>query len=96
MLVVSAIITAAAGKGDELEKAFVKLIPQIREKEKGTLAFIPHRGLKDPSKFFVYEKYRAKEDLEAHAATPHMQEFGKAFASLTTGRPEITMYREVG
>ena len=95
MLVVSAVITAAEGKGDDLEKEFLKLIPQVREKEEGTLTYIVHRGLQDPSKFLVYEQYRAREDLDAHAATPYFKDFMKATAGLVAGRPEITFYRKI-
>jgi len=94
MLVGAATLKAAQGKGDELEKEFRKLIPEVH-KEPGTLTYIVHRALDDPNKFFVYEKYENKEALDHHASTPHFKEFFKATATLLEGRAEIGFYHEI-
>lgn len=95
MIAISVVITAAEGKGDDLEKEFIKLITQVRQEE-GTLTYIVLRGLEDSSKFFVYEQYRAQEDLDSHTATPYYKEFGKAASTLIAGRPEVAYWREIG
>lgn len=95
MLVVAATLKAAPGKGDELEREFHKLIPEVH-KEPGTLTYIIHRALDDPHKFFVYEKYESKEAFDHHASMPHFKEFFKTAGSLLEGRAEIGFYREIG
>ncbi|MBM3154293.1 MAG: antibiotic biosynthesis monooxygenase [Chloroflexi bacterium] len=95
MLIVAATLKAAQGKGDELEKEFRKLIPEIH-KEPGTLTYIVHRALDDADKFLVYERYENKEALDYHTSTPYFKEFFKAAGSLAEGRPEIGLYREIG
>ena len=96
MIAISVTITAAEGKGDDLEKAFLKLMPQVRRIEKGVLNYVVLRGIKDTSKFFVYEQYRSKEDLDIHAASPHYKEFAQAIPTLIAGRPEVTFCRQIG
>lgn len=45
-------------------------------REKGCLCFTVHANKKDPNRFFLYEKYAAKEDLtEIHNNTPYLASF---------------------
>ena len=94
MIVVAAMLKASEGKADELESEFKKLQPKVLN-DPGTMAYAVHRGMDDPSTFFVYEKYDSSDALKAHSQTPHFQEFSKAAAGLLAGRPEVTLFREV-
>ena len=94
MLIGTATLKAVQGKGDELEKEFHKLIPKVR-KEPGTIAYIVHRALDDPQKFFVYEKYQDKEALNYHASTPYFKEFFDLVTGILEGRADISFYREI-
>ena len=94
MIVISAMLQAAEGKGDELEREFQKLVPKVL-KDPGAMAYAVHRSVDDPSKFFVYEKYEDEDALKLHGSTPHFQEFSRAIASMLGGRPEIGRYREI-
>lgn len=94
MLIGAAILKAVQGRGDELEKEFHKLIPEVR-KEPGTITYIVHRALDDPQKFFVYERYKDKEALNYHASTPYFKEFLNTISGILEGRAEISFYREV-
>jgi len=94
MIVVSAMLKAAEGKGDELEQAFKKLVPKVLN-DPGTIAYVIHRNIDDPSKFFVYEKYESREALTTHSQTEHFKEFGRATREMFAGRPEIGLYNEV-
>ena len=94
LIVITAILKAAEGKGDELEQEFQKLVPQVLN-DPGTVAYVVHRGMDDPSKFFVYEKYESVEALRAHSSTPHFREFSRATASMVDGRPEVGRYQEI-
>ena len=94
MLVVAATLKAAQGKGDDLEQAFRKLLPNVKQ-EKGTLTYIIHRGTDDRDKFFVYEKYRAKDGLDFHASRPYFKEFSRAIGPILAGRPDVSFYEEL-
>ena len=94
MLFVGAILKAVEGKGDELEQEFKKLVPKVL-KDPGTITYVVHRSIDDPTKFLVYEKYESKDALKAHGATPHFQEFSKAIGPLLDGRPEIVRCSEI-
>jgi len=94
MITVAAILKAVDGKGDELEREFQKLVPNVLN-DPGTIAYVVHRGIDDSSKFFVYEKYESPEALKAHSSTPHFQEFARAMASMIDGRPEVGRYSEI-
>jgi len=94
MIVITAILKAAEGKGDELEQEFKNLVPKVLQ-DPGTIAYAVHRAMDDPSKFLVYEKYESVEALRAHGSTPHFREFSRATASMVDGRPEIGRYQEI-
>ena len=94
MIIVAAMIKVIEGKGDEFEQEFSKLVPKVL-KDPGTIAYVIHRSIDDPSKFFVYEKYESREALTAHSQTEHFKEFGQATRGMFAGRPEIGLYNEV-
>ncbi|MDY6908261.1 MAG: putative quinol monooxygenase [Chloroflexota bacterium] len=94
MIVVAATLMAAEGKGDELEQQFKALVPKCLG-DPGTVAYAVHRGLDDPSKFLVYEKYASGDALKAHSQTPHFKEFSQAISSLVQGRADIALYQDI-
>jgi quinol monooxygenase YgiN len=94
MIVVTAVLKAADDKGDDLEQAFRKLMPKVLD-DPGTVAYVVHRGMDDPTTFFVYEKYENADALKAHSSTAHFKEFSQAVGSLLAARPEVTLYRQV-
>ena len=94
MLVVAAMLKVLDGKGDELEQEVNKLVPKVLE-EPGVITYLVHRSIDNPSRFFVYEKYKSSEDFVYHCATPHFKEFSKAFELIKDGEPEIGLYNEL-
>ncbi|MBN1664067.1 MAG: antibiotic biosynthesis monooxygenase [Deltaproteobacteria bacterium] len=94
MVVLTAMLTAADGKGDEVEKLFQDLVPKVL-KDPGTVNYAIHRNASDPNKFFVYECYENREALTYHGQTEHFKAFGQATRGLFAGRPEITFYNKV-
>jgi quinol monooxygenase YgiN len=88
MLVVIATMTAQAGKEQEMEKALLDIIPKV-DGEAGTLAYVLHRVKKEPRKFIIYEKYRDKESLQHHGATPYFAELFGKIGPLLDGNPSI-------
>ena len=94
MLVIAATLKVLDGKGDELEREFKKLVPKVLE-EPGVITYVVHRSIDDPSRFFVYEKYKSREDFAYHCTTPHFKEFSEAFEPIKDEEPEIGLYKEI-
>lgn len=94
MLVVAAMLKVVDGKGDELEQEVNKLVPKVLE-EPGVITYLVHRSIDNPSRFFVYEKYKSKEDFIYHCATPHFKQFSEAFEPIKDGELEIGLYNEI-
>ena len=68
------------GKEAEAEAAILKLVAAVEATEIGAVAYIWHRGMKEPGHILVFEVYRDDEALQAHRSTPHLAEFQKCFA----------------
>ena len=94
MIVVAATLTSVEGKGDELEQECRKLVPKVL-KDPGTIAYVVHRGVDNPAKFFIYEKYENGDAIKHHGSTEHFKEFSKTIAPLLDGRPELGLYNEL-
>ena len=94
MLVITAMLKVLEGKGDELEQEFKKLAPKVLE-EPGIITYVVHRSIDDPSRFFVYEKYKSREDFDYHCSTPHFKEFFEAFEPIKDEDLEIGLYKEI-
>ena len=94
MIVVTAVLRAAEDKGDDLEQELRKLVPKVLD-DPGTVAYVVHRGMDDPTTFFVYERYESADALKEHSSTAHFKEFSQAVSSLLAARPEVTLYRQV-
>jgi quinol monooxygenase YgiN len=69
-------------------------VPKALE-EPGVITYVVHRSIDNPSRFFVYEKYKSREDFDYHCTTPHFKEFFEAFESIKDGEPEIAAYKEI-
>jgi len=63
--------------------------------EEGCLGFAVHVHENDPHRFFLYESYRSREDIEnVHKVAPYMVEFGKTTATWTKSK-EIIVWEQV-
>ncbi|MBX2836844.1 MAG: antibiotic biosynthesis monooxygenase [Gammaproteobacteria bacterium] len=94
MIHVIAIITTAPGKRSEVLEAFAKLVPLVHA-EVGCVEYQPVIDAKNASSiqtplgedsYIVVEKWASMDDLNAHSASPHMQEFGRSFGHLIADR----------
>lgn len=81
MIAVTAEFRINEGKEPDAIAAIEKLIAEVQANEPGTLMYTWHRGLKDEAQILVYEVYQDENAMKAHAGTPHLTEFQKAFAS---------------
>ena len=62
-------------------------------KEPGNLRFDVSRAGDDPNRFFLYEVYRAKEDITAHQQTAHYQRWKQAVADWMAKPRERAQYK---
>jgi quinol monooxygenase YgiN len=93
MIVISAIITVAEGKGDEYQQFFKELAPKVRS-DPGAITYVLHRNIKDPNEFFVFEQYEDEKAIEYHTSTDHFKTYREATADLVVDR-RIGLYHEV-
>ncbi len=94
MIHVIAVITAKSGKRDEVLKLFRANVPAVRA-EKGCIEYgaaidaepaLPIQTKYGPDTFVVVEKWESMEALKAHAAAPHMKEYGAKTKELLANR----------
>jgi|ERR1022692_3351451 quinol monooxygenase YgiN len=94
-ITVIAKLKTKAGSEKQFEEAARKMIDTVRSAESGTLQYILHRGVKDPTEFVYYEVYQDQAALDHHGKTDHMKAFGGAIGALLDGRPQIDILTEV-
>lgn len=94
MITVMATIEVNAGKGEDFIKEYRKALPKVL-KDPGAIAYILHRDLKNPDKFYFYEKYADQKAVEFHSSTTHFKEFFAKIGPYTKGQPTINICQEV-
>ena len=94
MIVLTAIMKAKDGNGDDLAKVIKEYGPKFL-KDPGVITYQAHRKMDNPNVFFFYEKYENKEALAFHSSAPHFKEMSRAMKSFLDGVPEISMYQEI-
>jgi len=94
MIHVIAVITAKPGKRDEVLKHFRANVPAVRA-EDGCIEYgaaidaepaLPIQTKYGPDAFVVVEKWESMDALKAHAAAPHMKEYGAKTKDLLASR----------
>ncbi len=94
MIHVVAILTAHPGQRDAVLAAFRANMPAVHA-EVGCIEYQPVLDTQDagpfqaplgPDSFMVLEKWRDMDALMAHAAAPHMKEYGRATKDLLVSR----------
>ena len=93
-VIISAVIRVNEGKGEEFEKGFQQLQPQVL-KDPGAIIYKMHRAVDDPCKFMFYEKYESDEAVKYHTSTEHFKSFFQTMGPIIKGKPEISYYHEV-
>ncbi len=83
-------LTTYEGKGDEYQENIKELAVKVR-KDPGTIRYVVHRLIDDPSKFFVYEQYENEEAVKLHGSTPHFKEYRKLTANVIKEREVFRM-----
>jgi quinol monooxygenase YgiN len=94
MVVIAAVIRVNEGQGDYFEKEFRQLQPKVL-KDPGAIAYVLHRAIDDPNKFFFYEKYKDDAAVKYHTSTEHFKGFFQKMGPVMKGKPEVSHYQEV-
>ena len=79
---------AQEGKGEEFEKVALALAEQVRANEPGNKLYTLAKTA--DGQYFFLELYEDDAALAAHGQTEHMKAAGPGFASVLSGRPELT------
>jgi autoinducer 2-degrading protein len=94
MIVIMATIEVNKGKGEDFIKEYRKALPKVL-KDPGAMAYILHRDISNPDKFYFYEKYADKKATEFHTTTPHFKEMFANSGAYMKGPPVINTCVEV-
>ena len=87
---VSAVITAKQGRGADLERELLAVIPTVRG-EAGCLRYDLHRA-GDGLRFLFYEIWESPAHLEAHAGSAHMAAMHQASADMVAGPADVAIW----
>lgn len=93
-ITVIAKLKVKAGNEAAFEAAGREMISKVGS-EPGTVTYILHKDLRDPTTFIYYEVYRDQAALDSHGKTDHMKAFGGKIGAFLEGRPEINVLAEI-
>ena len=91
-MTVLARVRARPGKEAEVRRLLRALVAPSRA-EAGCLNYDLHQSAADPAEFMFYENWTSRAALDAHAASPHLREFGALGAGLLAAPVEITFWQ---
>jgi quinol monooxygenase YgiN len=93
-VVVVAVMTAAEGKGAEVEGLIRSLIPPTHA-EDGCITFAMHRDLADPHRLVLVERWTSRDALDRHLAAEHLSAFRAAVAPLCAAPAQVAVMESV-
>jgi quinol monooxygenase YgiN len=70
-VVVAASFKVRPGREQEAEEA-LREVARATHEEDGCLLYALHRGVDDPGRFVLLERWRSREDLDAHLQQPYV------------------------
>jgi quinol monooxygenase YgiN len=88
-------IRAKPGKADELRRATLPLVAQVRNEPNNRLYFL-HEYRKEPGHFVFYEIFASQADFDAHNATPHVQSWFGRLSALAEGDVNVVRLQILG
>ena len=94
MVILTAIMTVAEGKGDVVEREFKKLTPKVL-KDPGAIAYIVHRAVDEPNKFLIYEQYENEDAFKYHIQTEHFKAYRQTTKDYYVGQNEVVFYKKI-
>ena len=87
-------IKAKEGREAAVEAACRKAVENTLN-EAGTLTYVFHRSLDDPTVFFAYESYRDHAAFDAHVGSPQFAELRKLLEPNIEGGIQADMLEEL-
>lgn len=90
-IVVVGSFTAKPGKEAEAAEAFYDLMAPTHQ-EDGCILYALHQGADDPRRLAFVERWSSREALEAHLASPHIQEVLGRAEDLFSDGGDIVVY----
>ncbi|MDM0030107.1 putative quinol monooxygenase [Variovorax saccharolyticus] len=88
-------VRAKPGKEDEMRKATLPLVAQVRQ-ERNNLLYFLHEDRQAPGHFVFYEIFASRADFEAHNATPHVQAWFTRLPELADGGVKVVRMEILG
>lgn len=70
------------GKEDAALEALKKMAEGVEANEPGTLAYVIHKSIDDPSEIVFFELYKDDEAAKAHSGGDSMKAFQSGFADI--------------
>jgi len=94
MIVLTALVKAKEGKGDDLAKVIREYAPKFLN-DPGVVMYEAHRRVDNPNLFLVYEKYESKDALTFHTSAPHFKEMFGVMQPFMDGKMDVVMYQDI-
>lgn len=91
---VLAFFKAKLGKGKELEKVLLDLVPLTRN-EQGNIAYVLHRSTNDPDELLFDEIFDSYDAFEQHSSKPYIRSLESKVEQLLDAPIKIKTYSEV-
>lgn len=94
LLTVIAHMRAKSGKEQELREALTALVAPTSV-EDGFVNYDLHESVEEPGLFYLYENWESPEQLDAHLAAPHLQQFVAVMDDLLDGGLSVNRLRRI-
>lgn len=88
-------VHAKPGKAEQLRKATLPLVAEVRKEPHNRLYFL-HEDRQTPGHFTFYEIFASQADFDAHNATPHVQRWFAQLPELAEGGVTVTRMKILG
>ncbi len=75
-------LTIQEGKEEQALEALKKMADNVEANEPGTLAYVIHRSIDNPSEIVFFELYADEDASKAHREGEAVRAFGSGFADL--------------
>ncbi|MBS1862083.1 MAG: antibiotic biosynthesis monooxygenase [Actinobacteria bacterium] len=89
-------IEMAQGREAEALEVLSELCEQTHAKDPGCLLYALHRVTGDDQRLILVEKWRSREDLDAHLATDHVQAKREREDELFAGQAKASFLESTG